>query len=150
MKWWQTSNLKENNLCRDGGGMKRIRVARLWGISFFFFFSFIWDRDAGALQSNGDICSSSSEELKRSYLHTKGFTTQKDDPLGAYEYSYTLSVNSVAPLMNVRKTCAARDVTLRQYQAIRAPLFLIWLRAMLLSLEYEFHYNNITKCFYFI
>lgn len=117
---------------------------------FFFFFSFIWDRDAGALQSNGDICSSSSEELKRSYLHTKGFTTQKDDPLGAYEYSYTLSVNSGAPLMNVRKTCAARDVTLRQYQAIRAPLFLIWLRAMLLSLEYEFHYNNITKCYYFI
>lgn len=52
--------------------------------------AFIWDRDAGALQSNGDICSSSSEELKRSYLHTKGFTAQEDDPLGAYEYNHTL------------------------------------------------------------
>ncbi len=31
---------------------------------------------AAAVQSNGDICSSSSEELKRSYLHTKGFATE--------------------------------------------------------------------------
>lgn len=58
--------------------MKRNRVA------------FTWDRDAFALQSNGDICSSSSEELKRYYLHTKGFAAEQDHPLGACEYNHKL------------------------------------------------------------
>lgn len=54
----------ENNLKSEGWNET---VARAWGVH-------VGSRRA-AFQSDGDICSSSSEELKPPYLHTKGFAT---------------------------------------------------------------------------
>ncbi len=79
VKWWQTSNLRENNLRREGGRDEtepRGAVVCVGGGGGGGGGGVQMGCGAVAVQSNGDICSSSSEELKRSYLHTKGFATE--------------------------------------------------------------------------